>query len=306
MTNALILRYVTAAMIAAAILAGAATGLMPTAVSVLTIGGGGGALLALASFYTLARPDPRLAATLEGTGLLVILTAAGAFLSYAVAVPALPLQDALFARLDTALGFDWNAFLAFVSASPALTSVLIVAYHSSMAQIIGLVLALGLLGHVARLQRFLVAYALSALVVIGVSGLLPAVGAYVFHAPNPAQSGMTELAGIWHLAHFEALREGRLTVIDLRTMEGIVTFPSFHTVLAVLTAWGAWVLRWARWPMVGLNAVVIVGTLPEGGHYLVDLIAGGAIAVAAIAVVSRLPAERAAPFARVPSPSAPV
>ncbi|WP_349371179.1 phosphatase PAP2 family protein [Salinarimonas sp.] len=281
------LRLITAAMVAAAAACIPLAGFALEPAGFLKLAGTAGAMLALAWFYTVRRPDPRLARTLEGTALLLVLTAAGAVMSYAAIAAGLPLRDETYAAWDRALGFDWVAFLAFAAERPLLAQILIAAYHSSLIQIVTIVLLLGLSGRQLALERFLTAYAVSALVVIGVSGLAPAIGPYVHYAPDPALMRMTAEAGVWHLTHFEALRAGTFAVFDLAQTEGLVTFPSFHTALAVLTIWAAWGVAWLRWPALALNLCVIAGTLPEGGHYLVDLVGGAAAALLAVAVASR-------------------
>jgi membrane-associated phospholipid phosphatase len=81
------------------------------------------------------------------------------------------------------------------------------------------------------------------------------------------------------------LRSGPAAVLDFRKMEGLVTFPSFHTVLAIITAYAFRGFRLLALPALVLNGAVIVSTLPEGGHYLVDVLAGALIAAAGIALV---------------------
>ncbi|MNV99911.1 hypothetical protein D3C71_1953360 [compost metagenome] len=44
-------------------------------------------------------------------------------------------------------------------------------------------------------------------------------------------------------------------------------------------------VRWAAGPIAVLNAVMIIGTLPEGGHHLSDVIAGAMVAMVSILVV---------------------
>ncbi len=162
---------------------------------------------------------------------------------------------------------------------------------------------IGLAGQGDRLWRFLSAYMLSAIMVVVISGLFPALGAYVYHQPSANQTAMTAQAGVWHMDHILALRDGTFTTFDISTVEGIVTFPSFHTALAILTVWAMWRTSWLRWPTVALNIAVLAGTVLEGGHYLVDLIAGGAITIATIAFVRSLPAS--APKGEQPAPLAP-
>jgi membrane-associated phospholipid phosphatase len=75
--------------------------------------------------------------------------------------------------------------------------------------------------------------------------------------------------------------------LDLFGLGGIVTFPSFHAASAVLYAWALWPVRWMR-PIVVLAFTAMLAATPiNGGHYLIDIIAGTAIAILAIAAARR-------------------
>ena len=67
---------------------------------------------------------------------------------------------------------------------------------------------------------------------------------------------------------------------------GYVTFPSFHAAAACLFAWSAWQVRWLRWPGFALNLLMAISTIPAGGHYLVDVFGGVAVALAAVWLAS--------------------
>lgn len=282
------LRILSAAIVAAAVLAVLQAGFALEPWGFVKLGVAAGSMALLARFYTVRRPDRRLATTLEGTALLLVLTAACAVLSYASLATGRPLVDETYAALDRAIGFDWEAFLLFTAERPLFARILAVAYASSLAQIVTVVLLLGLGGRDVVLQRFLVAYAVSAIVVVVVSGVAPAVGPYVHYGAPPLLGAIDPEAGVWHLVHFEALRAGTFAVFDLAQTEGLVTFPSFHTALAVLCVWAVWGFARLRWPVLVLNVLVVIGTVPFGGHYVVDLIAGGAAALAAIVIADRV------------------
>jgi hypothetical protein len=81
---------------------------------------------------------------------------------------------------------------------------------------------------------------------------------------------------------FNALRDGSLTNIDVSSVQGVVSFPSFHTMLGILITYALRDTRPLFIPVAAINAVMIVSTLPVGGHYLADVIAGAAISAAAI------------------------
>ena len=94
------------------------------------------------------------------------------------------------------------------------------------------------------------------------------------------------MGDIASLSHFEALRDGRLRDIPLREMQGLISIPSLHTVLAVLLvhAMRGTVLLPA---FVVLDAAMIVSTPIDGGHYLVDVLAGALLAGGLIALERR-------------------
>ena len=62
-------------------------------------------------------------------------------------------------------------------------------------------------------------------------------------------------------------------------MEGIIEMPSYHMVLAVLLTYAFRVPGWSDWGIAGLNALMLLSIPPVGGHYLGDMIVGGAIVV---------------------------
>jgi membrane-associated phospholipid phosphatase len=81
-------------------------------------------------------------------------------------------------------------------------------------------------------------------------------------------------------------------------MEGLITFPSFHTTLAVLFVAA---LRKHRLALViggVVNGSMLLSIPSEGGHYLVDVFAGALVAVLAIVAAARIERRLAAPMPR--------
>lgn len=139
---------------------------------------------------------------------------------------------------------------------------------------------------------------MTSLVAVVLSGLFPAAGAYAHHRPEPSLfNNLNPSAGLWHIEHFEGLRNGSLRLIQLGQMQGFVTFPSFHTCFAITLAWCFRDFRWLFPIAILVNGAVLVSTLSEGGHYLVDVLAGIVITIACIVlrqtVVSVSPNEYA-------------
>jgi membrane-associated phospholipid phosphatase len=242
----------------------------------------------LGYFYSTIRPDARLAALGFAAAYLIPFTVLAAILSYVGTSLDRPLLDAQFARADVALGLDWMAVLSFSDGHPAVGTALRVAYHSSMLQMVSVFIVLAGTRQLDRLAGFLTLFTATGIITVLASIVFPAAGAFVFHNP-PAElrDVVGQAAGIWHLEHFEALRSGAMRTIRLNAVEGLITFPSFHTALAIITTWAFWRTNYLALPVLGINVLVIASTVPVGGHYFVDVFAGAAIAAACIAALKR-------------------
>jgi membrane-associated phospholipid phosphatase len=233
-----------------------------------------------------------LARMAEGAGLLVragiftiVLGIVGVTFSYLAASLGLPLRDPELAAIDKTLGFDWPAFLAFTNDTPPIAFILRTAYHSAGPQLIALYLFLSFACWWERLAEFLAVLAVSSLLTGLVVAFVPAEGAYAFYMPPSEMfTSFSPKAGMWHHDVLMSLRTSPTPVLEFAKAEGLVTFPSFHTTLAIITTYAVRGVRYVFAPVCALNAIVIVATVPEGGHHLIDLFAGALIAVVAIAV----------------------
>jgi membrane-associated phospholipid phosphatase len=145
-------------------------------------------------------------------------------------------------------------------------------------------------------DNFLAVLAVSSLLTGLVVAFVPAEGAYAFYMPPPEMfTSFSPKAGMWHHDVLMSLRTSPAPVLEFAKAEGLVTFPSFHTTLAIITTYAVRGVRYVFAPVCALNAVVIVATLPEGGHHLIDLPAGALIAVVAIVVARAVSHRRMAP-----------
>ncbi|MFN3551857.1 MAG: phosphatase PAP2 family protein, partial [Novosphingobium meiothermophilum] len=71
-------------------------------------------------------------------------------------------------------------------------------------------------------------------------------------------------------------------VFDLAKVEGIVTFPSFHMVMALMAPYALRGAGLASMVAFVWAALVTVSSIVIGGHYVVDLLGGAVTWVAAI------------------------
>jgi len=134
-----------------------------------------------------------------------------------------------------------------------------------------------LMGKMKHAREFLLANLAAFVIGLPLFALLPAVGPwYCYHLiPNPAQ------AACW--AQFLALRAPGPYIFQEQAA-GIVCFPSFHVIWAILCAAALWGFRPLRLPVALLSVMIIASTLTTGWHYFSDVLAGIVIAALSMAI----------------------
>jgi hypothetical protein len=196
-------------------------------------------------------------------------------LSYLAASLDLPLVDSALTRADEMLGYDWPAVSAWMSSHPWLLTGLTLTYMTILWQPFLVLFLTSVNRPGAANSEFIWAFLLSAFIASAISGVLPALG-------------YEGVIGAPHIDVLRAIRANAWTTLDIHKVDGIITFPSFHSALGILFLHGVWRIRWAFWIMLPLNIVLIISTPTVGGHYFVDVIAGILVAALAIALTHRI------------------
>jgi hypothetical protein len=235
------------------------------------------------------RRDPQVMFVLGGTAQIVLITAVMAPLTYVAAAANLPMQDANLFAADHALGFDWLAYVRFVDAHPALAGWLNCGYGMIRWPLFAIPVVLAAQRRYRRIEEFTFAFGAALVVTTIISALVPAIGVYHQIGLDPSSlKNIDPRAYLDQLRDLPPTRDGSLRHLALLGLGGIVTFPSFHAASAVLYSWALWSVRWLRPVVVVVNGAMLAATPINGGHYFVDVIAGIAIAVAAIAVARQI------------------
>ncbi|MGC2122107.1 MAG: phosphatase PAP2 family protein [Xanthobacteraceae bacterium] len=273
---------IIAAMTGAVVVAYCAAGLtvdwssLPTLTLILPI------CAAIGLFYRFVRPDFAIVYSTESIAQILLIGFLGALLSYAAATLDLPYHDSALLAADRWLGFDLGTYLHYVGDRPWFALLSVAAYLSMMWQPAIVFVVLTLCHRVGRLHEFAVALAASLLITIVIFALYPALGWYGHLGIDAAAYPRLQL--FWNFAvHLQNVRSGTLHAIPLGDLRGIISFPSYHTAAAVLAMWAIWPVRFVRWPMLALNAMMVASAPIEGSHYLIDVIGGGGVGAAAIA-----------------------
>ncbi|HEY4943790.1 MAG TPA: phosphatase PAP2 family protein [Rhizomicrobium sp.] len=234
-------------------------------------------------FYDRVRRDERLAAMLFGTSFLIGMSAAFSVLNYLLLTVAGPRIDVPLAAIDRALGIDWPALMAFVAHYPWANMVLQLVYISVLPQIALLTVALGFKGKPEQIYALCLSVAAGAAIAIGVWTAAPSFGAFsVYELPASVSSHLALALDGHYARELVALLAHGPGRISPSAAQGLIGFPSYHAVLALLVVWYARELSVIRWLALALNAIVLVATPIQGGHHVVDVLAGFAVAALAV------------------------
>ena len=204
-----------------------------------------------------------------------------------------PLIDTFLAKLDRAAGIDVPWFVEWSAAHPLWSQLLGVAYESSFVQLFALTILLAVCSRADKLWQLALVFAITMVVSTTISVIWPAKGAFAyFNYPSDIIDRLPAGAGIYHLTKFEYFRYDPSPMLSFASLQGVVTFPSFHCCLALMTIFATWGSRWLSAVSLVWNALVIVSTLPIGGHYAIDLPAGALLWLVATATAKLASTER--------------
>jgi hypothetical protein len=222
------------------------------------------------------RSDLRLRSTILVTGFLIAFSYLASILSYLVLSVGAPLADAALARWDAALGFDWVSAAYWVGAHPGLQRIFQLAYYSGLPQMGLVVVYLGFTLRLAQLHEFAQLFMAGSMLAIATSLLFPAAGPW-FAAPPGIPFDASSLS------NFFPLHSGTVRILDLNTIQGLISMPSEHAMIGIFLAYAMRGTGPLFLLAIVLNTLLVLATPTEGGHYLVDVIAGVLCAAALIA-----------------------
>ncbi|WP_334189104.1 phosphatase PAP2 family protein [Noviherbaspirillum sp.] len=251
-------------------------------------------LLALIGvFYDLSGRSKRLSDMGYYAALWTGFSATAVIFTYLTASLNFPLHDALFADLDAKMGFDWVALYLAVEGYPRFSALLGWAYDSMYVQLFVSMLYFAHKQWTRKNDELLLIAFISLVVTSIFSGVFPAVCAWHYFDLGIERSV--------HLSHLLSLRNGTAASFSIDQMQGIVTLPSYHTVIALLLIYVYRDQKWSFLLILALNVLMLLSVPFRGGHYLVDMIAAGILFVLSAVVTKYV--LRSRERATVPDPA---
>lgn len=190
------------------------------------------------------------------------------------------------AAADQLIGFDWLAYLLWFDRHPALTNAMGFFYTglSTYSTIFFLVILFSNRDPRKCCGEFIALFFTTATSCIAIGLFFPALSAAIHYAPPLSLfDHIDPRFGAYHLGHLYALRSDAMPVLSLDSLPGLVTFPSFHTAMGVIAIYCCRTVPPLFAVSLAINLLMIASTPIFGAHYLIDLLGGAAVAVAAIA-----------------------
>jgi hypothetical protein len=188
------------------------------------------------------------------------------------------LQDIHFARMDQAMGVSVPGISAWAS-HHWLGAVANRAYAVLLPMIPVSFLLAAFTGKVKSAQEFIMGNLIAFAIGLPLFALFPAVGPW-FGYGTPASAGQVGCQ-----LGLLALRSPGPYVFHL---EGVVCFPSFHVIWAILCTRALWSFWPLRVPALILCLLIVLSTMTSEWHYFVDVLAGAAVALTSIGLACLL------------------
>ncbi len=207
---------------------------------------------------------------------VVLVTNCHYFPMYMAARCNVPMNDALLANCDRAMGVDVPTVRAALAPYPRLNYFLLEIYKTLIPLMTVATLLPPLVNRIDKSKEFVVGCIIAATISLPIFACLQAVGPWEYYGFPPAFESLSQKDEM-----LATLKTDQVFVIDVTNRDGLITFPSFHVVLTALAAAALWPLRWVRWPAALWATLIVVSTVTTGIHYTIDVVGGLGLAVVA-------------------------
>lgn len=199
-----------------------------------------------------------------------------------------PLADPMLWSLDRSLGFNGIAAVDMLLRQGRwLFAIMAPSYNYTVPLFFAGLIILSLIGQRVEAWRAAFCFVGTLLTTCIIAIAVPAKGLAMW-APQELLDRLPPVAMRSFWPHFDEFYFGTDPVLRLQAIDGVISYPSFHAVVGflVLAMW-----RKNIWTLIAAGAwlaFMLLATLPGGGHYLVDLIAGFVVWAAWFALSRRI------------------
>jgi membrane-associated phospholipid phosphatase len=200
-----------------------------------------------------------------------------AFPVYLAARSPIALQDQALAHFDKMAGLEVPAILHVMANYPWARTALAFSYDLLFPLIVAGVMLPAITYRWTAVKELIVGTSIATILGAGMFALCPAIGPWVVYhfAPSTQQKTCETL--------FLNLRMPTVHVLSPDDT-GIICFPSFHVLLAILSCIALCSIKPLRIPTIIVGSCVAISTLTTGWHYIADVLGGLTLAVVAVLI----------------------
>ena len=222
-------------------------------------------------------PLPRFIATCEITIWAAIFSNLLACLVQIAGRSPCPLVDAGLASLDHAMHFDTATAVGLVARLPPLQYLLAISYDVVYLGVFVALMLPPFLGRETVSRRYLLGIIFGLLLTTGLFAIFPAIGPWTSEALRPTREQMSVAS------YLTRLKSEPFMIVSFKDA-AIISFPSFHVILAILSAHALSKFRRFRILVWLIASLVCASTVTTGWHYGIDVLGGALVAVIALAL----------------------
>lgn len=216
-----------------------------------------------------------------------------------------PRVDHILIELDALLGFQWQETAIFFSHIPYSAETMSLIYNSAVVQLLSILIVLSVSIRPNELGTFLITVVLSVVITIAVWIFFPSFGASsVYDLPEEVLGRMPIIVDPAYGKDLVTMSIEGMKTVSPDSAKGAIGFPSFHAVMAAICVTFSRPFK-IVWPFaIVLNVLMVPCIIVQGGHHLVDVIAGVAVFfvgyVAALKLMKRINAPAVALASKSP------
>lgn len=240
-------------------------------------------------FYFFRRNDNIVHTSLGFASIVLFMMPGGMFSYITVLINGFNIDQAL-TSFDSFLGVDWVNITNAAAQYPKAMSWAAQIYISSLYMCAASLFVFGMvLEKPERVHEFVTNVIFGGVLCSLIGGIFPADGYYVFS--NISQSIIASInpsVGPSDMAKINEIRNGELATLYIEGGLGVVSFPSFHTVLSLILIWMARGTGFFFIISIIWNISIILCTPIMGNHYIGDVVGGAILTVFIIWLTSRI------------------
>ncbi len=201
---------------------------------------------------------------------------------FVVARLKLPFQDSQLVAFDRWLGFELPQVLALQQSYPATFMLVASCYNLLLPLLVVSITLPTFLGCGRGVREFFIALFVSGTIGLILFYLFPAEGVHERYGVPPSASQALFLETLY------AVRREQSYALDISFRAGLVYFPSFHAILAILSVFALRQIPLLLALAAPVGALVVLSTVLTANHYPCDTLAGAVVAVLSCLVAKKL------------------